>query len=130
MEQLASKKIGVEAFSGDADALYEYTVPHAQTGDPLGVMFLSSVDQAVIDRFRDIRNGSADGRRKGDASKAREFLFQKAFVRFELVDKDAELDLGDSPSPVQFFLKKAAKVVDAVMIQYFGDVFPDVDGKK
>lgn len=136
MQEFAPKKIGASEFEGEDETFYDYEVPNAKTGKLLGVMTLRYVKQQVIDKYRELRNGSNDGRRKGDVAKAREFLFQKTYVRFVFVDEDGkpdptkEIDLGDCKTDLEFFIKKTTKVVDAVMIQYLAQVFPDVDPKK
>jgi hypothetical protein len=122
-------KVGVSAFGGSEDQLFEYTVLHAQTKEPLGTLFLRNVKQPVIDRYRDIRNGDG-ARRKGDVAKAREFLFTKTFTKFEFIEEGDEFDLGECKTVLEFLLKKADKVVDSCLISYLNEVFPEVDGKK
>jgi len=121
-------KVGGAAFDGDEEEFFEYTVPNAQTKKPLGTLFLKNVKQPVIDRYRDIRNGN--GRQKGDTAKAREYLFRKAYGKFEFAEPGVEFDLGKCKTELEFFLLNATKVVDASMIAYLGEVFPDVEGKK
>lgn len=75
----------------------------------------------------DIRNGSPDGRKKANASDAREYLFRKAFLRFAPVDETQTLDLGSCKSEVEFFLTNAPRLVDRVNIEYLNKTYPDID---
>jgi hypothetical protein len=132
-------KVGASAFEGEQEKLFGYSVPNAQTGEELGTIYYKNVDQPVIDQYRKLRNGSPDGRTRGDEAKARQYLFRKAYVKFEFTKPGQELDLGDftAKNPIEqhnkdieFFLTKTLKVVDATIIKYLNEVFPDIDSKK
>ena len=119
-----SRKFADDFFSGVEEEEYPFTVPNAKTGEPLGDIFLKRVKQPIIDKYRDLRNG--EGRRKGNPAAARRYLFKQAYKRFEFLEPGCEIDLGDSPNEVEFFIRKAEMLVDAVLIEYLAKVFPDV----
>jgi hypothetical protein len=127
-----SKKFGAAAFQSQEDHLYPYDIPNAETGEVMGQIFLKGFKQPVLDKYRDIRNG--EGRKRGDESKARAYLFRKTYAKFEFTEElkkeGAELDLGECPNEIDFWLTSCAMVVDATIIKHLGEVFPDVDVKK
>jgi hypothetical protein len=137
-ESAVKTKVGVAAFDGSQEREYGYSVPDAQSGEELGTIYYRNIGQKKIDEYRLIRNGDG-GRRKGHEGKAREFLFRLAYLRFEFTEPGKELDLGDfvAKNPIEqrekeisFFLVNALKVVDATIIRYLNEVFPDIDEKK
>ncbi|MGA9769309.1 MAG: hypothetical protein WBV94_09730 [Blastocatellia bacterium] len=125
-------KLGASVFQSQEVKLYSYEIPHVETGEIIGQMFLAGFKQPVLDKYRDIRNG--EGRKRGDEAKARAFLFKKVYRKFEFTEElkgqGAELDLGDCPNETEWWLKECEMVVDAVIIKHLGEVFPDVDVKK
>ena len=139
MEQTEARaKVGAVFFDGSPDKEYGYPVPNAETGGELGTIYYSNIGQKRIDEYRLMRNGDG-GRRKGHEGKAREFLFKLAYKRFEFSEEGQELDLGDfvakSPAEqrdkeIQFFLHKALKVVDATVIKFLNEVYPDIEEGK
>lgn len=121
------KRISFGAFQAD-DNLHRYTVPNAQTGEPLGRLVLKGFNQPVLDRYREILNGN--GRTRGDKPKARDYLFRKTYSGFEFAEEGCEFDLGQGQTEIDFFLQGCAMVVDAALIQHLAEVFPDIDSKK
>lgn len=117
--------VGASLFEGDAEDLVKIGVPSAKTGALLGTMFLKRVPQSIRDKYRDILNGV--GRKKGKPQAARQYLFKKAFVRFDFEDSKMQLALGKHKEPVEFFINECDTVVDAVIIQYHQETFPDVE---
>src|SRR5689334_21290629 len=122
------KRIGVDRFRSEEEDLYGYEIPDAKTKEPLGTMFLRGFKQPALDRYREIRNGT--GRGKGDAAKAREYLFKRTYAKFEFTEAGCVIDLGQCKTETEFFLSNCGMVVDAVLIQHLAVVFPDVDEKK
>ena|ERR1700742_2360574 len=120
-----SKKVGASAFSKDKE--YRYDVKNPE-GVVIGEIVLNAFKQPVLDRYREIRNGN--GRSKGSIPKARAYLFEKTYSRFEFAEKDCELDLGECRTEVDFFLTNCLMTVDAIIIQHLAEVFPDVDPKE
>ena len=116
-----------DAFEPGADDLVEIGVLHPRTGALVGTMFLKHVGMAVIDRYRDLRNG--DGRNRGNPGNARRFLFRTAFVRFEPTDPKARLPLKPKQSELDYFLGKE-KLVDRTLLEYLGQTYPEVDLSK
>ncbi|HKQ06604.1 MAG TPA: hypothetical protein VJ464_15835 [Blastocatellia bacterium] len=129
--ELSADAFEPQAETPEEENLHRYEVPNVKTGEPLGEMVMRGFKQPVLDRYREIRNGT--GRAKGDNGKAREYLFRRTFVRFEPYPVDGvtpTLNLGQCKTPLEFFLAKALMVVDAVVQQHVAAVFPDVDEKK
>jgi hypothetical protein len=121
------KKVGASAFQAKESDLYDYSFPDA-AGKQIGTMYLRAFPQPVLDRYRDLRNG--DGRRKGDPTAARAYLLKKTYAKFEFLEEDCELDIGECKTDPDFFMKYAEMQVDAVLINHLEAVFPGVDSKK
>ncbi|MEK6323627.1 MAG: hypothetical protein AABN33_18455 [Acidobacteriota bacterium] len=132
----AEVKIGFGDLEGTEEDLVEVPVPHIKTGEPVGTMFFRRVKMPIISRYREIRNG--EGRKKGNEIKANEYLFTRAFDRFEFkvrgasgewVENPATLDLGPHKTELAFWLS-CGKLVDSLLIKFNTENFPELDLRK
>jgi len=101
-------------FEPEEGETFEYTVMGTDE-KPRGIITLRPTSYSVYTRFREILVGP--GRRKGDQSKAYEYLFRKAFVSFTPIEGRV-LSRNGHKSDVDFFVHETPKLVDRVINFY------------
>src|SRR5262244_1001996 len=111
------------AFEAGDDEVFPFTVM-GPTDEPVGEIHMKTVPMPVMDKYRNILNGI--GRRNGNPKEAREYLFRKAFVKFEPKQPGAKLALNGHKSDLEFFIAETPKVVDRVVLAYHSRNYTDV----